>query len=399
MDHAAGGVRRRALVASALPDVEPDAADMEAQEAQRRLDRMEQRFDHADLAAQDFSLAAEVCGSFGIGFIGSRLSCVLCHSAPCKPGCPRRELAHGQQAEYEWRLAKRAGGVGLVRPRAEIAADLARLRAVVGAAVEGCDVDALFADAPLCAAVDACRPALSAAADATPEMCRVLTRVCRLELLELLERDLVVWELPAGTPAALRAALAALRAALQASPELERAHCVTAVAAQAAEPPSDGWTLNFLRAENGPACPVPCEGALVIAFRPFLQAGSAPAVLGRLMPALAAAAGQPASSVRMPRDGGRLHDEEDEEDDEDDEDEDDFGAVCAAVMALNGFQPLIRVVARGTSSRGVIYHHGVSGRRRGGCGGVRSRTRRCSPSPWRRREHAVRRAAARHRVA
>lgn len=236
-----------------------------------------------------------------------------------------------------------------MRPREEIDLDLARLRAVVGAAVEGIDVDVVFAAAPLCAAVDACRPALSAAAEAAPDTARVLTRVCRLELLELLERDLVVWELPAGTPAALRAALAALRAALQASPELERAHCATAVAAEAAEPPSDGWTLNFLRAENGPACPVPCEGALVIAFRPFLQAGSAPAVLGRLMPAIAAAAGQPASSVRMPRDGGRLHDEED---DEDDEDEDDFGAVCAAVMAPNGFQPLIRVVARDTSSRG-----------------------------------------------
>ena len=242
----AAGVRRRAPVAAraALPEVVPDAPDFEAQEAQRlaeRLTRCRERpvFDDDQV---DWDLATDVSG-VGVAIAGSRMLCMLCRSSPCLVGCSWRELSHAQQAEYEWRLATRGGCVlhatwpqadaepdaralprplAASRPLAEISADLARLRAAVSAAVEGIDVDTVFAEATLCAAADAGRAALSAAAAAASDEAirRVLTRVCRLELTELLESDLGVWDLPAATPAALRAALVALRAALQAAPEL-----------------------------------------------------------------------------------------------------------------------------------------------------------------------------------
>ena len=81
--------------------------------------------------------------------------------------------------------------MALSRPRDAVAADLARLRAVVDAAVEGIDVNTVFADGALCDAAEACRDALAAAVSAAADEAtrRVLTRVCRLEFLELLERD------------------------------------------------------------------------------------------------------------------------------------------------------------------------------------------------------------------
>ena len=243
----------------------------------------------------------------------------------------------------------------LARPRDAVAADLARLREVVHAAVEGVDVHAVFADAALCDAADAFRETLTAtiaATEAEPAR-RVLARISRLELLELQESDLEFWNLPPRTPLALRVAVKALKEALQAAPELERAHCASAVAAAATAPPSDGWQLTFTRAQNGPTCPKACEGALVVAWRPFLEAGTAGRVLERLMPRLATAAGQLLSSVRTPRAAPSGGDEE-EIDEEEDEDDDLFDADdCASIVAPDG-RRLIQVAARNTLFRG--YH-------------------------------------------
>lgn len=169
------------------------------------------------------------------------------------------------------------------------------------------DVETVFADATLCDAADACREAYGAAIKAAEDQstCRVLTRISRLELLELLANDFVeiMPDLPPETPDVLRAALGALHAALTSVPELERAYCASAVAAAAAAaaaPSDDSWTLTFLEAWNGPVRPVPCEGAVMVLFCPLLPQPSIDAVLRNLMPRLAAAAGQPLTAIRMP---------------------------------------------------------------------------------------------------
>ena len=110
----AAAVRRRAPVAAgaALPEVQPDAADLEAREARARAERLERRLEPPPERAEDeadFALAAEVCGGCSASFLGSRLCCGLCHSAPCQAGCSWRALSHARAADYEWRLATRSG--------------------------------------------------------------------------------------------------------------------------------------------------------------------------------------------------------------------------------------------------------------------------------------------------
>lgn len=232
-------------------------------------------------------------------------------------------------------------------------------------------METVFADAPLCDAVDACRAAyaaaVAAAADETTR--RMLTRIARLELLELLATDLErIRSLPVETPAALHNALMHLLGAMTVAPELERAHCASAVAAQASAPPSDGWPLSFIRAENGPTCPIPCEGTFVVAFRPHLGPGSADAVLRRLMPLLAAAAGQPPSCVRMRGADGEDVDEFDEFD----------GPACAEVVAPNDGRTLIEATIYGGDREHefeIVVHSGAGVSAEAVCQAARASTR------------------------
>ena len=85
---------------------------MEAQEAQRREDRLLRRNQPSPPGeGVDTSLAYEACGGGSISYVGSRLCCLVCHVTPCHQGCMMRTLSHRQQAEYEWLLAKRGGCV------------------------------------------------------------------------------------------------------------------------------------------------------------------------------------------------------------------------------------------------------------------------------------------------
>ena len=104
-------VRRRApVVAGAtFPAVVPDAPDFEAQEAARRAERLTGHWrPQPEEDGVDFSLAAGVCGG-SFCARGKRLSCQLCSSSPCQVGCTLRDVSHGQQALYEWLVAKRSG--------------------------------------------------------------------------------------------------------------------------------------------------------------------------------------------------------------------------------------------------------------------------------------------------
>jgi GNAT superfamily N-acetyltransferase len=143
---------------------------------------------------------------------------------------------------------------------------------------------------------------------------RVFTRVCRLELLEVLGRD-VAGRMPPGVPPVLAAALTSLSALLAAVPELERAHCASALRRAAAQPAST-WTLNWSHAENGASLPVASpDGAFTVMLH--TPAARVADVLQRLKAELqGACVGAAAAASEEDED----EDEEDEDEDEDDED-------------------------------------------------------------------------------